>query len=33
MDMGFKKSQAVAALEDNQFDVGRAANALLAVNQ
>lgn len=31
MDMGFKRSQAIAALEDNQFDVGRAANVLLSL--
>lgn len=31
--MGFERSQSIAALEDNQYDVGRAANALLAVNQ
>ena len=33
VNMGFKRSQAIAALEDNQFNLERAANALLAVNQ
>lgn len=30
--MGFNRRQAIAALEDNQFDLERAANALLSVN-
>lgn len=30
--MGFSRQQAKSALEDNQYDVTRAANALLAVN-
>lgn len=30
--MGFNRKQAIAALEDNQFDLERAANALLSVN-
>lgn len=30
--MGFNRTQAIAALEDNQFDLERAANALLSVN-
>lgn len=31
--MGFEKHQAISALEDNQYNIERAANALLAVNQ
>lgn len=32
VNMGFNRKQAIAALEDNQFDLERAANALLSVN-
>ena len=32
ISMGFSQRQAQSALEDNQYDVSRAANALLAVN-